>query len=603
MPVPFNPRQLAKAVNAGYKSLANFRASTQWSLEQFVGPRYGKDPKKLGANKAAVVNLMNQAVSALLPNLVLMNPKTDIVARRVELSQHAKKLALAIDMVAQDQNLAGIYELIAQGALLGPLGTARIYVRQGVEVVKTEWGDTPCTDVGVDPIDIADFFTDPDCKRLDTARIDGHRWMASREILKESGFFDNAKLDQIDAMGKEDRKEDRISGTDAERWELFETIPLVDVAVYGAGGTRIVTLAGAKAGSEDIAHPDGKVVNEYEFEGLERGPYRHMMFTPLIGDNPMGLPPADVWGDIHTSMMAIARKIVRQILRTKRITISKRGQGGDDLDAVRAAEDGEHLELDDPSSMDTLEQGGVSRELYEGTAWLMSEFNNAGPNLSLIGGTPGAKEESATKTSILSTNSNQRLQYMQNKAFGFAGEVAEAIGFYLDTDPLLRALPIPVRAAGDEYVQVTFRPQGPESWYPGKYNFKIKQFSMVPMDPGIRSRRIIEILQTIPGLLPLEQFYPGVTSRALEALAADVGSEGLAEVLQDPQMLAGQQALLGAVPPGSMGVAQGQGMGGPAGMPMQAPGRGGTGGMTPGNGANPQMDQMRSAMAPAQVGV
>lgn len=592
MPVPFNPKKLAAAVNAGYKSLSNFRASTRWALQQYVGSRYGKDPASLGKETAAIVNLLNQAVGVLLPNLVLMNPKTDIVARRIALSQQAKKLALAVDQVAEDQNLAEVYELVAQGALLAPTGIARVYVRQGVEEVITEDGETPTTTVGVDPIDFEDYFMDADARRIYTARIDGHRWTGSREVLDASGLFEN--LDQVSPLGSGDNPESRMNSGNGDRWTLMEAVPLVHVAVYGANSTRIVILAGCKPGDENIADPNGIVVHDYEFEGLERGPYRHLFFNPLIGDNPMPLPPADVWGDLHDAMIRIAGKIVRQILRTKKITASKRGQGGDDLEAVRVAQDGEHLELDDPSSIVGIEQGGVIKDLYEGVAFLMQGFENAGPNISLMGGTPGAEEESATKTSILASRGSLRLQFMQNKAFKFAAEVAKAMAFYIDTDPLMVAMPIPVRVGRDDHVQITYRPNGPDRSWPGNYNFAIKQFSMVPMDPAIRSRRITEILQTIPGLVPLEQLYPGVTSRALELQAKEIGSEELAEVLQDPAMLAQQEATLGAVPMQAMGVpaqATAQGMGGAV-AAMPGPG-----------GANPQLNVQRSAMSPAQMGV
>ncbi|MFP3326294.1 hypothetical protein R0K05_24905, partial [Planococcus sp. SIMBA_160] len=73
----YEPVKIAKSVHTGFKRMEKFRRNREKLLKEYVGRWYGGREDK---GKATPINLIYQAVTTLVPNLVYQDPKVSVTS-------------------------------------------------------------------------------------------------------------------------------------------------------------------------------------------------------------------------------------------------------------------------------------------------------------------------------------------------------------------------------------------------------------------------------------------------------------------------------------------------------------------------------------------
>ena len=147
-------------------------------------------------------------------------------------------------------------------------------------------------------------------------------------------------------------------------------------------------------------------------------------------------------------------------------------------------------------------------------------------------GTKGTKE-TATRSSIIETNSNIGIEDSRNILYDRGSEVTQKIAWFLHNDPLIE-LPLIKRVNGQP-VQLTLTPEQRTGDFL-RFMFKIRARSMSRLDPNMRSKRIIEFATNLlpavmnVGMLAVQMGQEFNVQKAI----MDLGYElEIAEVIQD----------------------------------------------------------------------
>jgi hypothetical protein len=106
-----DPKSLSKAVDISFAKFSHFRKARLLMMSQMVG-RFYKSGKvhaagSIDEGKSAPINLLYQAASTLVPNLVYNDPKVKINTPLIAYRDYAELLGLAVDHTVPEDQAAG----------------------------------------------------------------------------------------------------------------------------------------------------------------------------------------------------------------------------------------------------------------------------------------------------------------------------------------------------------------------------------------------------------------------------------------------------------------------------------------------------------------
>lgn len=569
MSLATEPQKASRLAEIGFEKMAKFRQARMLMLNRYTSRFYGKaNSENMPADP---LNLIYQAVTTLVPNLVYSDPKAMVSTEYLAYRPYTDLLELALNVNVRAIRLAKTLRKIITDSIF----LAGFY-KSGLAVSgQTLDIDGFYHDIGqtyADRVDPDDMVLDPSAREWEECKMIGNRYQADSEQLIASGYLTEEQVLKLSSryQNTSSRKEAGTLSSPSSIYsgefdQLLKEVDLVDL--WLPEENVIVTMPWLP---ENKIHPEFLRVTEYN--GPESGPYG-MLGYAFVPDNILPVAPAMIWTDLHVLANKMARKMARQADRSKRI-IAYESSNWQDAQAIVDADDGETVRVDSVDGIREIQYGGTSDDLYEYFGWVKEQFSEMAMNIDLLSGV-GTDEPTATQAEMLQANTSVRLSDMQNLVYHFTGEIMEHLAFFLHTDPLIE-LPLIRRTPGGEEQQVFYTPEMREGdWL--DYHVKVKPYSMARQDPNRKVRRLIEFSSNvIPAVATAYQILgPAYNIEAMiNIIGREMGIEELDEIINSPalhqQMARMQEALAAGIPldekvirsilgPGNMG-----NIGGPA---------------------------------------
>ena len=614
MPTEITPDKFQDAVRNGFKRLENFRQARVMFMRNYAGQYYDAEAGQIGDEP---LNLIFNAMSVIVPNLVMSFPKHVVKTRFLPYREYGDNLGLALDYNAKDIKLRDILRRWIVDALffMGILKTGLCDSGSAIYFDETDNVD-PGT-IYTEPVDLDDFTIDPSATSIDKAAWMGHRIRVPRVQLLDSGLYENDLIERLPQAGTGiEAGSESLSMQSIDRDETYELQDEVDlVEIWVRNANAIITVPGSDMHMEDY-------LRVTEFYGPSTGPFTFLMLTQPPPNNPFPVAPIGIWNDLHVRANRIMSKISDQAERQKDILGYKRSAADDAQEIVDAA-DGETVAMDDPSAVQTFSFGGQQRSNETHLQQLQMWFNLVSGNIEALG---GYKSDAATATQaeILQANGSVRIEDLRDTVYAGVAEEAAKRAWYLHTDPLIQLplvkrqqIPASYTTGPDgglvmspprmEDVQIFLTPEARQGDLLD-FQFEIQPKSMSRLDPATRLRRAMEFgIKLIPAAAQAAQVcmmmgFPFSFKAYIIRMAKEADIEWMDEVFEDPELqMQVVQAMMQT--PGmqnSKGVAAGPAMpgGGMAGIRQngQPPGVA----TTPSSGQQESHQQAQQGAVPAQ---
>lgn len=604
-----SPAKIMEARENGTKRLANARASQLMFLRQFVGQYYDADHGTVGTEP---LNLIFNAIRVLVPNLVFNFPIHNVNTRFAVQRQYAEMLGMALSQQDKQLKMKNVYKKWIVDAIfqIGILKTGLCDSGSAAD-----FGGGTKIDPGsiyTDNVYLDNFVFDPDCTDLDHPLFVGDGMDVDRQLLLDSGLYNNDLIMKLPSIGGDAEYRDRTSWlsshglNEGERSVLEDKVRIYELWVPRA--KAIVTVPG----SENCRVDDFLRIHDYY--GPDEGPYTYLRLTPPVPNNPLPISMVGIWYDLHIMANRMAKKIMEQADRQKDIVGYKRSAADDAQEALEAS-DGEAIAMDDPTGIAVHSFGGQKNSNEVHVQQLETWFNMmAGNPEGMAGISMNAK--SATEANMLQGNAQTSLEDMKDMVYSGVAEEGRRRAWYLHTDPLIE-VPLIRRIHVPAQMQQT--PAGPQMVAPPSqqdvqvfltpearcgdfidFTFDIEPESMARVDSQKRLAQAMEFsVKLIPAAAQAAQTCAmmGVAfsfSRFVTLMAKEAGIKWMDQVFMDPeyQMQMMQMMARGPQQAESKGQAA-PGGGGMAGI-MQN-------GQPPGVGAGPKNPQ-EQANSDAQSG-
>jgi hypothetical protein len=524
-PPDYDPKKIAKSVSTGFKRMERFRKSRERLLKEYVGRWYGSNDT---GGKATPINLIYQATTTLVPNLVYQDPKVSVSSNYLAYREYAHVLGLATNHLINEIQLRETLRMAVTDAIF-LCGWVKTGISTSGETLDI---DGVAHDIGqpyADRVDPDDMVIDPWARRIEEAIYVGNRYRIAKEVVQAIGLADdeqlNAMQSRLDQATEPDVTMLSQVGESKDAMKAGEPVEFVDlVDLWLPEENAIATIPWSPDGNL----PGGDYLRVIDYDGPERGPY-HMLGFAWVPDNIMPAPPAGVWHDLHETANRLARKAARQAERQKTV-LAYEGSAQEDVADILETSDGEAVKVDNIEGVREINFGGVNEQNYDYLSWAKENFSEMSMNIDLLSGT-GTNEPTATQAEIVQANSSVRLSDMQGLVYQFTADVTRDLAFFLHTDPLIE-LPLVKRTNGEDE-QVVYSPEMREGdWM--DYQLKIVPFSMARQDPNLKVRRLMEFTANgIPAMAQAFQMLGPVfkLEQAIELLGRNMGIEELEEII------------------------------------------------------------------------
>jgi len=546
------PNNLAKATKISFAKFQHFRKNRGKFMQQMVGRFYSAGRSSVSEEgKASPLNLMYNAVTTLVPNLVYNDPRSKVRTTTLAFRDYGDTLELALNHLTQKIKLRNTLRLAIYDAIF-MAGFVKTGLATSGEVAVIDGVDLALGQPYAERVDPDDMILDPMARAWDEQSFMGSRVRVDIDQLEQSGLYDMDAIRKLRSRYEQNAKgeAEKLTGTRSES-DYDELATYVDlVELYIPGEQRIVTLPFTADGYADA------FLREVEYDGPDSGPYHMLGFTP-VGDNLMPIPPAAIWYDLHLMGNRIARKLARQAERLKRV-LAYEGSAEEDVNQLSEADDGEKVRVEDVNKLKEITYGGAAPESYEWMDWVKRNFSEQAGSIDMLSGS-NSNTPTATQAEILNANTSVRLGDMQGTVYQFTADIQRDLAFFLHTDPLID-LPLIKRVQGQE-VQVRYTPEMKQGEF-FDFTFAIQPFSMARPDPNTSMRRKMEFAtNVIPAAAQAVMMLgPGFKIGAfLKRMAQEVQIEDADEWLNDEEfqswIMMKLQATLASGDPGKAGAA------------------------------------------------
>jgi hypothetical protein len=521
------PQNVSRAVTASFGKFDHLRKAREMFLHASLGRFYvkqshkDKDPDR----KASPLNLLNSAVSTLVPQLVFNRPKINGRSNILPYRDYAEMLGMATSDLAKRIKLRDtlrrtIFDAVYMAGYIktGLARSDQYIVMDGVEVAVGQ--------PYAERVDPDNMILCPWAEDWREQVIVGDRFKVDVDDLEALGL----NMDELLKVAKDSAQTKRVkvselsgkSGGEEKDSDIRTFIELCEV--YLPKENIVVTMPYYADGKADT------FLSVAEYSGPDTGPYHQLGFTP-VSNNLVPVAPAGLWYDLHQMGNRMARKVALQAGRNKRV-LAYEDEASEDVEAIAEANDGETVRVRDINKIKELEYGGVTEKSYEQMEWIKRNFSEQAGSIDLLGG-QGSNVPTLGQAEMLQANTSVKLGDMQGIVYDFTADVSRDLAFYLHTDPLIE-LPMIRRKDGQEQ-QVVFTPEMRRGDF-FDFTFEIEPFSMARPDPNTTVRRKMEfVTNAIPAAAQAAMMFgPGFRVGAfLKSLARDVQMEDLDEWLDD----------------------------------------------------------------------
>lgn len=541
-----NWRKLSKGVGYGFQKMETARKARYKCLAQYVGRFYSKNRSGDGEErKASPINLLYNAVTTLIPNLVFKNPRVEITSQVMAYRAYGNQLGLCTDHLIRKIKLKQTLRKVITDALF-LAGFMKTGLCDSGEYLELDGSPHAIGRPYADRVDPDDMVIDPFARDWEEMNFVGNRFRVEKQTLLASGLYDPAQVQKLisryDSGTKFKQEAASLSG-DPNLYigaqEIAEYVDLVEV--YLPQSNLLVTLPwnGVELGAEDPL----RIV---EYEGPENGPY-HMLGFAYVPDNVLPVAPAGIWYDLHILANRLARKISRQAERMKTI-LAYEGSAADDAQEIADSDDGETVRVDNVAAVKEVSFGGTTDIAYKHMEFLESHFSKQAGNIDLLGG-EGADAPTATQSQMLQANTSVRVSDGQDLVYDFTAEVTTDLAAMLHEDPLMNQ-PLVQRVNGVDQ-QVHFTPEMRAGDFMD-YMLRVKPYSMARQDPNQELQRILQFASSVlPAMAQTFQLLgPAFNIEgAMNVVAQKMGIEEVDQIINSQMLQQRMAMMMQMIPP------------------------------------------------------
>ena len=434
---------LQRSALNGFRRLRKFRSARFMFIKAYTGQYYNQDHGTLGREP---LNMAFTAVRALVPNIISRNPKSKIGSDYLMYRQYGELLGMGVDYTAKKQKLARTL----QRGLVDAIFTLGIFkvslVDSGSLVYFGDEGVDPGA-INIDTVDFDNFTFDPLTRRLEEAAFIGEKIRVERDSLLMSGLYDNGIIEKLpsslDVELNRQRNVRNLSDSQINRRMMDRLHDYIDLLELWLPGPNVLVTLPYKSSV------NGKFLREENYYGPGDGPYAFLTLTPPVPDNPLAVPLAAIWHDLHTIGNRIAKKALDQAEAQKDIL----GYTSTSADAAQNLVDAKNLDavqMNDPQGAQVYSFGGQNNKNMEMTAQIAQWFDQFSGNTSMLAGTQ-VQTNVATVANIMNQNAMTGVTYMKDESYETTQDVLRKIAWYLHTDPLIQMPLIKRKSVPAEY--------------------------------------------------------------------------------------------------------------------------------------------------------
>ncbi len=576
----------------GYRQIDGLRDQRLVAYEVAKGRHYMRRRSNTMADLKAErqpVNLTQQQWRTLIPFLTISTPQADVTPRRSELDFEAGIRKAILDQDSERMNLDEVYQDAATEAIFSGIAFTINGIKAGGETYLSK---DRRIDIGQEYtrlIDIDDVSLDPMARTIPECRFIAHRYTVARQDAinaiaqgvygatpeqYEDGMLPNPNIatpqeaeeifTAMQALEHYGRHTTRVDDTDADRvysgTRLDETVCLWDFVLYIHGEVWIATLP-ANPGiadpfppSQPYAGGDEKFLAFYRWRGPESGPINTLTFL-RVPFNKIPVALEQMQRDLAEVSDLIANKVVRQLLRTKMLTVYD-GTAEDMAMAMRKSPEGGYIR-GNPKSVSQVKDGGLLPDMIPGAQFFSDQWQNATGNLAMAAGS-GDIGKTATAFEGLMGRVQGFLDFLRSRVEKCATADMRVRAWFLANHPMLkRKVPYTI-GQGSSAMTTDIMVAGPNAQVldgeadhilEGEhedFDIKVRAYSMQYTNPAIQAQQLMEFTSTVlPAIMQLAG--AGLDARMLiRTLARKLNEPTLENLLPDPliQQMQQQQAMM-----------------------------------------------------------
>lgn len=567
MPSLLSPAKIAKAVDASREQLKWTREQYARNKQELAGRHYGNgDAVKRPRNLIAEANL------ALRPYLA-RRCEIKVVPISATLGE-AYVLERKLELERRRLHLQALERCAVESALIAPCAVVRIGHAASEQMATVESHEYTQTETCVELIAWDNWAQDPSALSAGSIRWEGDRYDIVKSAAAEYQVFgatpeDMAamppelassvmtKEEALTAIGgsvekregaKEDGEVTPLTPEAGDAHDLVPTIQVWRIAVYDLSGeTWIVHFLAQRPDTE-------KFLKAERFVGCRRSPYEKLTFIDIPGEA-VGLPYSTLLQDLHESCRIVSEKMITDAEEAKTVVVARKGQEDTANRFVKAAN--WQCITGEPDGITTLDTKPRFEFYAPAEQMLNGWFNNLGGNTQTLGGA-GKIADTATESTILAGNAQQRLQDMLDAVTDFRMRIAEAMLYNELEDPLVDEM-LPVRQPTGEIELVHNDAARRTTTKLEAFEVQVEVDQDYATDTAIRRKQDLDFFSTLEQhIMPLAQmgFDPAAV---LRYVGNRFGMDNLDSLLMNPAMLPGsamgqmQQGMPGIGPPGAPG--------------------------------------------------
>ena len=482
--------RLAKAIEHSYRELEPFRQLNKSLVEEYAGSGYGRS----GTPKfETVINLMNQAVTAYTMALAANRPRVLVTCPDPSRNYFCKKYEVAMNNLIKEIGL----EITLRQWVLDAffcVGIVKVHMADSglVELENDLWMDPGrpfASNVSLD-----NWVHDMGATKWSQTKFSGDTYRIPMEDLQHPMYEQDLVKDLQESRRtaiEENRLEflshyDTADGTDLE--------PMVDLAdIWIPRDGKIYTYALSQRSQFKIT---GKPLAVMDWTGPEMGPYKKMGFND-VPENIMPTSPASHLATLARIANNLMRKQKRQASRQKDVHMYT-AAGKDDAARLQRSDDGQWINVNDPSQVATLKMGGVDQGNQAFLISVMQLFDRMAGNLTGMLGL-GAQAPTASQEQILQGRISSKEAQMQYTVLDATTSLIRDLGWLLWNDQV-RVMPgsFPIQGTDNYTADATWTPDHREGEY-GDYNIDIDVYSMSYESPEQKAAKLNMLLTQIYG--------------------------------------------------------------------------------------------------------
>lgn len=456
-------------------------------IEEYVGSHYNRTKPKF----TTIVNLLNQAAEAHVIDLVTNCPRCRVTTEDRRLWPFAYRFQTALNNFIQEMKLEETLAAIALDGFFS-LGVAKVYQRDYVYVQLDE-------DVWADPgkpyvsrVSLDDLVLDMSVGSLRRCKFMGDRYRVAWSKVRDNPDFDSAIVKQLGPTSKYGRTDTQEKTQEIGSREIAdgdELEPMIDLWDCWIPELNVV----ATFAWDTVTLP--LVVREC---GSEGGPY-HFLRLGDVPDNIMPSTAGQNLKELHDLYNGLFRKMAAQAKRHKVNPVYRPGTK-DDAERLKRVNDGEWVQVQDPTGISTIEQGGIVPTNAAFAVAVESGFDRQAGNLQARLGL-GPQAGTLGQEELIQGVVSKKAAKDQYRVNAFTEEVLEHVGHLMWHDAMLE-VPGQVEAAPGTgvYVDASWSPDRREGDF-WQYQFKVQPYSMAYQPPGAKWAKLQQAIMMILQLL------------------------------------------------------------------------------------------------------